>query len=105
MSHIFPISKSNGYYDICIDLETGEIIIHPDGHILKRYLLQIQVLRDYYGEDLGSITAQAYIDELTKEIYREYFGGYNPRKVSQWRADIRAKDPISYENSSLRIFT
>jgi len=67
-----------------IDLRTGELRGSDDG------ILGV-------AEEENAFDAQNYIDRYKKGAGEDYFGGYNPRKTAQWRADIRAEDPFLTE--------
>ncbi len=92
-SHIYPISENRHGYDVCIDLETGELIYHPTEYSPERIIASNQRITSLAAE-LDALNAQKYIDSLRNELTKEYWGGYNPRKIAQWRADIRAADPF-----------
>ncbi|KKR76692.1 MAG: hypothetical protein UU21_C0005G0018 [Candidatus Levybacteria bacterium GW2011_GWA2_40_8] len=83
---------------MAIDLKTGEILglpfDQPDGEpdVLAGDDQVITLADEIENYDAGKIVAR-----LKKQAQEEYYGSYNPRKIAQWRADLRAKDPFLQE--------
>jgi len=99
-------NKTLGLQNVYIDLVTGEIINYPNlqpvVHVNDGIMYDPNTDWDRKAQlapdgsvvdlDLEGLDAEKHIENLREQANQEYWRGYNPRKIAQWRADIRAED-------------